>query len=98
MRAVSVHDLLERQSPPSPAGGAVSRPSVRAAAEDIRDRFARAYGREVIPLEAALTGKEDGEEVEQLREMVGRAEQEAERINNEKGGWRSAPDLQKDIP
>jgi hypothetical protein len=36
---------------------------------------------------------EGGGEVEALRELVRAAEEEAGRINREKGGWRKGPDV-----
>lgn len=81
MRAVSVQDLLQRQQKSA-------KPSVEGAARDIMGRFSKAYGRETVSLDQ---GAEAEGEVADLRELVARAEEEAGRMNKEKGGWRTEP-------
>lgn len=81
MRAVSVQDLLQRQQKSA-------KPSVEDAARDIMGRFSKAYGRETVSLDQ---GAEAEGEVADLRELVARAEEEAGRMNKEKGGWRTEP-------
>jgi hypothetical protein len=49
--------------------------------------FSKAYGRDVIPMHASGAGSE----VDELREMIGRAEEEARRTNERSGGWRTTP-------
>lgn len=88
MRAVSIHDLLDRQ-------GHSSKPSVADAARDIRARFGKVYGREMVSLDSPVEAEERSE-VEELREIVGRAEEEAGKMNKEKGGWMGMPDNSKD--
>jgi hypothetical protein len=56
-------------------------------------RFRKAYGREVIPLNESGGGAD----VEELREVIGLAEREAERVVKQMGGWRSEPDLSKRV-
>lgn len=84
MRAVSIRDLLERQ-------GSSLRPTVADAAAKIRESFGRAYGRRMIPLDDVGEGDGSSEEVKGIRGMVRRAEKDARGINEEKGGWKSAP-------
>ena len=85
VRAVSLVQLLESQAssvgvmPPS-------EPSVRSTAKALIKRFEQAYGRAVEPLHAA--GDDDVLELQQLCEA---AEEEAERLNKQSGGWPTAP-------
>lgn len=83
-------------------------PSVQDAAGDVARLFGKAYGREIVPLtqedaQRLGLGKVveegeggEGDEVRELRELIRVAEEEAGRINREKGGWRSGPDVSKD--
>jgi hypothetical protein len=92
VRATSLHDLLETAS----AGSGLlppTLPSVQGVAEGLVPRFRKAYGREVIPLNESGGGAD----VEELREVIGLAEREAERVVKQMGGWRSEPDLSKRV-
>ena len=82
MRAVSVQDLLQRQQKST-------RPTVEDAARDIMGRFSQSYGRKMVSLDE---GVEAQGEVGELRDLIARAEEEAGRMNKEKGGWRTEPD------
>ena len=77
------------------------------AARDISHLFGQAYGRSILPLmegqgaglhalEQEYRG-EEGEgrrdELEEVRELVGRAEEEARRMNKQAGGWRREPNV-----
>lgn len=111
MKAVSAQTLLERAGARADSNGK-ERLSVRMAARDIASLFERAYGRKVIPLLGADSGlgvtgegsraQEQGEgeeaEVHEIRKLVTDAEDEARKINEKNGGWRTEPDMQKDIP
>jgi lipoyl(octanoyl) transferase len=92
VRATSLHDLLETASARSGLLPPVL-PSVQGVAEGLVPRFQKAYGREVIPLDEPGGGAD----VEELREVIGLAEREAERIVKQMGGWRSEPDLSKRV-
>lgn len=102
MKATSVQDLLRR-------GGSKKEPAVTDAAAALSGLFAKAYGREMLGLTTrdeerlALRSDTSGldseviEEVEELRRLVGEAEEEARRVNKEVGGWRREPDTSKRI-
>ena len=68
-------------------------PSVPGVARALVSRFERVFGRECVELSAA----EGGNEVEELREMVGWAEEEARTLNEAAGGWARAPDLSRSV-
>lgn len=88
MRAVSLHDLLDRQSGASRG----TMPSVRDVAQSLTGRFGKAYGREMLPL-LGEGGREGDDEVRDLQEIVQRAEEEAVKVNKERGGWGNKPDI-----
>ena len=89
VRAVCLHDLIERNAASS--GVMPGRlPTVEGAARALLPKFENVFRREFIDL--AADGDGEGE-VEELREMVGKAEAEAREVNERAGGWASEPDL-----
>lgn len=95
VRAVSISQLLARQTNPQPA------PSVLQTAEALVPRFAGTFGREFIPLSDAvgLRAGEDveglAEEVKAIQEIVDEVTEVAEKAEKEAGGWPTKPIVKK---
>jgi hypothetical protein len=74
-----------------------SLPSVEGTSKALLPRFRELFGREFVDLSAGGDGDGTQGDVEELRETVGRAEEEAGRMNEAAGGWSREPDLSKRV-
>ncbi|WVQ95165.1 lipoyl(octanoyl) transferase [Kwoniella sp. CBS 9459] len=106
VHAVSLHDLLARSSPSSSSSSSSSSFSdtippvpltVSDTAEALIPKFGQMFNRDILPLDegSARGSEEESEEVESIRRLVARAEEEARAENEKNGGWPSRPDLSK---
>lgn len=93
VRAVSLHQLLSRlPSPPA------SMPSVQEVSEALVPRFQNTFQRQFLPLSAEATREGEQSDLEFMREIVQRTEQEAEKYVKEQGGWPTKPDTSRPQP
>ena len=96
VRATSLQDLISRTAS---SNGVLpqSMPGVFDVAEGLIPRFAKVFGRDIVK----LTGESDkevesgGEELNEMWEIIQRAEREAEEVNAKSEGWPTAPDLSR---
>lgn len=95
VNATSLHQTIEKNSLDNgffPTG----LPSVYQVAEEIVPRFGNVFGRQMRRLEDSQIGSDGvSSEIKEIWDIVRNAEHEASRVNKEKGGWASEPDLSK---
>ena len=68
-------------------------PSVPGVGRSLISRFEQVFGRDCVDLSVA----NGDDEIEELREMVGKAEEEARTLNEVAGGWAREPDLSRSV-
>ncbi|WVR09400.1 lipoyl(octanoyl) transferase [Kwoniella sp. DSM 27419] len=94
VRAVSLHQLLDRSAAMTPTSR--PKPSVGDTAQALVPKFGEMFSRQIVPLSMEVDGGADApgaEEVRTIARLVHEAEQEAKAQNQQTGGWPEAPDL-----
>lgn len=93
VRAVSLHQLLQRLPTPPP-----HLPSVQDVSEALVPRFQSTFQRQFLPLSADATRDGEGADLEFMRRIVQDTERKAEEYVKEQGGWPSKPDTSRPQP